>query len=85
MLSLSAKLAWAEVWHLWTVIIPRRLPGVAPEWMMVPSSQPSGVSTISTVATDRQPGCSRIRSAAMLASITLVTFIALRLRKWSRE
>ena len=24
MLSLSAKLAWAEVWHLWTVIIPRR-------------------------------------------------------------
>jgi hypothetical protein len=22
--SLSAKPAWAEVWHLWTVIIPRR-------------------------------------------------------------
>jgi hypothetical protein len=24
MLSLSAKPAWAEVWHLWTVAIPRR-------------------------------------------------------------
>jgi hypothetical protein len=23
-LSLSEKPAWAEVWHLWTVIIPRR-------------------------------------------------------------
>jgi hypothetical protein len=23
-LSLNAKPAWAEVWHLWTVIIPRR-------------------------------------------------------------
>jgi hypothetical protein len=23
-LSLSAKPAWAEVWHLWTVIFPRR-------------------------------------------------------------
>jgi hypothetical protein len=22
--SLSSKSAWAEVWHLWTVIIPRR-------------------------------------------------------------
>jgi hypothetical protein len=22
--SLSSKPAWAEVWHLWTVIIPRR-------------------------------------------------------------
>ncbi len=24
MLSLTAKPAWAEVWHLWTVVIPRR-------------------------------------------------------------
>jgi hypothetical protein len=24
MLNLTAKPAWAEVWHLWTVIIPRR-------------------------------------------------------------
>jgi len=24
MLSLSAKPAWTEVWHLWTVVIPRR-------------------------------------------------------------
>jgi hypothetical protein len=24
MLSLSSKPAWAEVWHLWTVVIPRR-------------------------------------------------------------
>jgi hypothetical protein len=24
MLSLSAKPPWAEVWHLWTVVIPRR-------------------------------------------------------------
>jgi hypothetical protein len=24
MLSPNAKAAWAEVWHLWTVIIPRR-------------------------------------------------------------
>jgi hypothetical protein len=24
MVSLSAKPAWAEVWHLWTIIIPRR-------------------------------------------------------------
>jgi hypothetical protein len=23
-LSLSPKPAWAEVWHLWTVIMPRR-------------------------------------------------------------
>ena len=23
-LSLGAKPAWAEVWHLWTVVIPRR-------------------------------------------------------------
>jgi hypothetical protein len=23
-LSASAKPAWAEVWHLWTIIIPRR-------------------------------------------------------------
>jgi hypothetical protein len=23
-LGLTAKPAWAEVWHLWTVIIPRR-------------------------------------------------------------
>jgi hypothetical protein len=22
--SLGAKPAWAEVWHLWTVIVPRR-------------------------------------------------------------
>jgi hypothetical protein len=24
MLGLTQKPAWAEVWHLWTVIIPRR-------------------------------------------------------------
>jgi hypothetical protein len=24
MLSLTGKPAWAEVWHLWTVVIPRR-------------------------------------------------------------
>jgi hypothetical protein len=24
MLSLGAKPAWAEVWHLWNVIVPRR-------------------------------------------------------------
>jgi hypothetical protein len=24
MLGLSAKPAWAQTWHLWTVIIPRR-------------------------------------------------------------
>jgi hypothetical protein len=24
MLSLIAKPAWAELWHLWTAIIPRR-------------------------------------------------------------
>ena len=24
MLSLTVKPAWAEVWHLWTVVVPRR-------------------------------------------------------------
>jgi hypothetical protein len=24
MLSLGAKPAWAEVWHLWSVVLPRR-------------------------------------------------------------
>jgi hypothetical protein len=24
LLSLGAKPAWAEVWHLWTVVVPRR-------------------------------------------------------------